>query len=265
VTESRVHRVVAPDGTEIAGEVRGQGSALVLVHGGLGDGNPVMNMLLPFLANRFTCFLVYTRGRGLSADNPDHSRERQYEDVATFVDSIGEPAGLFGHSSGGTWALGAASRSRACRRLALYEPALPVGRPVITDDQYERFCEAISAGQPAEAARMSIEDVVEPTAEERALFATPGVAELTEPVLPAVVRELPELNRPLDVASIDQVTVPVLLLHGSCSGTHFKTAIQDLHKRLRDSDVKEVPEAGHLGPMTHPNPVATELLRFFSG
>jgi len=220
-------------------------------------------MLLPFLVNSFACFLMNTRGRGLSADGPNHSRERHYEDVATFVDSIGEPAGLFGHSSGGTWALGAASRSRACRRLALYEPALAVARPVITDEQYERFCDAVSAGQVAEAARLSVEAAVEPTAEERALFATPGVAELTEPVLPAVVREFPELNRPLDVASIDSVTVSVLLLHGSRSGSHFKTAIQDLHTRLSENEVVEVPTAGHLGPMTHPDAVAAELLRFF--
>jgi len=36
VTENRLHRVVTSDGTEIAGEVRGQGAALLLVHGGLG-------------------------------------------------------------------------------------------------------------------------------------------------------------------------------------------------------------------------------------
>ena len=64
-----------------------------------------------------------TRGRGLSSDNTDHSRERQFEDVAAFVESIGEPVGLFGHSSGAIWALGGAALSPASvRGLAVYEP-----------------------------------------------------------------------------------------------------------------------------------------------
>ena len=34
-----------------------------------------MNMMLPFLVGHFRCFLLNTRGRGLSAENNDHSRE----------------------------------------------------------------------------------------------------------------------------------------------------------------------------------------------
>jgi pimeloyl-ACP methyl ester carboxylesterase len=103
---ARVHRTISPDGTPIAGEVVGEGPALVLVHGGLGDGNPATNLLLQCLSERFTCFLVSTRGRGQSGDHADHSRERHYEDIATFADGIGEPAALFDHSSGATWSLG---------------------------------------------------------------------------------------------------------------------------------------------------------------
>lgn len=35
-----------------------------------------------------------TRGRGLSADHPDHSPERLVQDVTAFAASIGEPVGL---------------------------------------------------------------------------------------------------------------------------------------------------------------------------
>ena len=94
MTEERIHRAVSADGTEIVGRVVGQGPALVLVHGGIGDGEFAWDALLPHLADRFTCYLPSTRGRGLSADNPDHSPPRLQEDINAFVDSIGEPVCL---------------------------------------------------------------------------------------------------------------------------------------------------------------------------
>ena len=194
-----------------------------------------MNMMLPFLVGHFRCFLINTRGRGLSADNNDHSRERMYDDVVAFADSIGEPTILFGHSSGATWVLGAISRSRSCVRAALYEPALPLAAPVITDEAYQRFASALGEGRAAEAALLSLDAVVEPTDDERALFS--AVVELTAPVLPAALRELPELNRAVDDASIAAITVPVALLHGTRSAMHFQDAIRFLEDRLNSSEV----------------------------
>ena len=84
----RVHRTTSRDGTEIGGWVVGSGPPLVLVHGGLGDGNPAMDVMVPFLSQHFTCYCMSTRGRGMSGDHPDHSRERMYEDVAAFVSGV---------------------------------------------------------------------------------------------------------------------------------------------------------------------------------
>ena len=50
-----------------------RGRLFVLVHGGIGDGEFAGDVLLPHLTDRFTCYLPSTRGRGLSAENPDHS------------------------------------------------------------------------------------------------------------------------------------------------------------------------------------------------
>ncbi len=76
MTDERIHRAVSADGTELAGRVWGRGPALVLVHGGIGDGDVAWEALLPHLTDRFTCYLPSTRGRGLSSDNPDHSPAR---------------------------------------------------------------------------------------------------------------------------------------------------------------------------------------------
>src|SRR5918994_3351006 len=122
MTDERIHRAVSADGTEIAGRVRGQGPPLVLVHGGIGDGDIAWAALLPHLTDRFTCYLPNTRGRGLSGNNPDHSPARLEEDVTAFVDSIGEPVCLVGWSGSGAWVLGAAAHSGSVAAVAAYGP-----------------------------------------------------------------------------------------------------------------------------------------------
>lgn len=119
MTDQRIHRAVSADGTEIAGRVQGQGPPLVLVHGGFGDGEFAWDELLPHLTDRFTCYLPSTRGRGLSADNPDHSPPRLQEDVTAYVESLGEPVCL------ATWSnvlvYGAAAHSGNVTAVAAYE------------------------------------------------------------------------------------------------------------------------------------------------
>lgn len=145
--------------------------------------------------------------------------------------------------------------------MALYEPALPVTGPVISDHDYERFVAAVDEGRVAEAALISVDAVVEPTDEERAIFEP--IAELTEPVLPSAVKELPELNRPADLSSLARIRVPLALFQGSRSGDHFGQAVRLVQEHVPHSRVIGVEDAGHLGPMTHPNAVADELVHFF--
>ena len=93
----RVQVAISADGTEIVGRVRGQGPPLVLVHGGLGDGEVAYEALVPHLADWFTCYTPSTRGRGLSGDNPDHSPPRLQEDVTALRRQhrrTGRPGGL---------------------------------------------------------------------------------------------------------------------------------------------------------------------------
>jgi pimeloyl-ACP methyl ester carboxylesterase len=125
MNEKRIHRAVSADGTEIAGRVVGEGSALVLVHGGIGHGDLAWKALLPHLTDRFTCYLPSTRGRGLSGDHPDHTPPRLVEDVTAFVDSVGEPVCLVGWSGSGPWCLGAAAQSDSVIAVAAYEPVVP--------------------------------------------------------------------------------------------------------------------------------------------
>ena len=262
VGEARIHVAVSNDGTKIAGRVQGQGPPLVLVHGGLGDGDVSWLFMLPFLVEHFTCYPMSTRGRGLSGDSADHSRERQFEDVAAYVESIDTP-GVFGHSSGALWALGGAALSPAhVRALALYEPPFPALDPPMSDDQYERVKAAVTDGSGAEAVQLVTGEIIGLSPDEQALFAVPEVAERVNRILPLVVQELPEVNRPFEEALLEQLRMPVLVLHGERSRVEFKNAARDLTERLADASLAEIPNAGHIGPLTNAEPVARALIGF---
>src|SRR3712207_8086243 len=99
--------VTSVDGTSIAYWRSGEGPPLVLVHGTAADHSrwaPV----LPAFEQRFTVYAIDRRGRGGSGDSGDYAIEREFEDVAEVVDSLGESVNLLGHSYGALCALEAA-------------------------------------------------------------------------------------------------------------------------------------------------------------
>lgn len=264
IDKDRIHKAISNDGTRIAGRVEGEGPPLVLVHGGLGDGEVSWRFMLPFLIDHFTCYQMSTRGRGLSADNADHSRERQFEDIAAFVESIGEPVGLFGHSMGAVWVLaGAALAAEHVRRVALYEPDLPVTGPVWSDYQGAEVRKAISENRTADAVRLAVE-IIGLNADEQALFSMSPALEIAEANIRVAAEEAPEMNRPVDDGVVEKLTMPVLLIQGALSGVHFKNSVRHLAERIDHVRVAEIAGAGHIGPLTAGEAVARELMRFFN-
>jgi pimeloyl-ACP methyl ester carboxylesterase len=264
MSEHRIQRAVSHDGTEIAGRVQGHGPPLMLIHGGLSDGDSAWLFMLPVLADHFTCYLMSTRGRGLSGKNTDHSRERHFEDVAAFAKSIGEPVGVVGHSSGAVWALGGVALApEAVRAVALYEPALALERPLVGDAAIEAIARTAADGRLAEAALMLIDEAVNPTAEERAIFSVPAVAEIAGAHTTVALLEAPEVNRPFEAVAIEKLTMPVLLIQGSRTANHFKDAVRHLSGRLDDCRVIAIQDVGHLGHVTAPHAIAQELVRYF--
>lgn len=261
-TTDRVQEAISNDGTRIAGQVQGHGPALVLVHGGMGSGETSWLFMLPFLVDHFTCYLMSTRGRGLSGDNADHTRERHYEDIAAFIESIDEPVAVFGHSMGAVWVLGGAALSAEhVRRVALYEPDLSVAKPRWSDDQIAQLTEAVSENRTADAVRLAVE-LIGLNDDEQALFSVSPGLEIAEANIGVGSKEAPELDRPLDDVVVEKLTMPVLLLQGALSGPHFKDAVRHLAERIHHARVVEVPDAGHMGPLTAAESVAQKLVDF---
>jgi len=67
------------------------------------------------------------RGRGDSGDRPEYAIEREFEDVATVVNSLDAPVLLLGHSIGAVCALEAAMRTDMLAGLVLYEAPVRQG------------------------------------------------------------------------------------------------------------------------------------------
>jgi pimeloyl-ACP methyl ester carboxylesterase len=261
----RMHQAVSPDGTCIVGGVHGHGPPLVLVPGGPADGETGWLALLPSLSEHFTCYTINTRGRGPSGDHADHSRERIVEDIVAFAESIGDWVMLFGHSAGGAHALEAAANSAVVRALGLYEPALmELAEPDLRarfDDAFVRARRAVDEGRPADGARVFLEDLALANDEELALLADVGAAEEMAPLVPVVLDEAAQSGPPqlTGLSLLDDVRMPVLLLHGSRTHPFYRQVACDVADRLADCRLRELPGLGHLGPEITPEPVTHEL------
>jgi pimeloyl-ACP methyl ester carboxylesterase len=266
----RIHRAISADGTEIAGRVHGQGPPLVLAHGDPHDGDLAWEALVPHLADRFTCYLPSTRGRGLSADNPDHSPPRLQEDVTAFVDSIGQPVCLVGWS-GADPALGAAAHSGAVAAVVTFEPGVP---SVMREDDLGRFGatfeqvgEAAADDQLVDAAR-AFHPLICTDDEIAALDA--DYFERCARIVPVMLQVFQQEDsyegpRATDPEMLGKITVPILLLRGhqTVLGTFFADSAQHIAKHVADPHVRELPDVGHFAPVVAPEPLAKEIIAFF--
>jgi pimeloyl-ACP methyl ester carboxylesterase len=273
MTNERVHRAISPDGTEIAGRVRGRGPALVLVHGGIGDGDIAWKALLPYFTDTFTCYLPSTRGRGLSGDNPDHSPVRLEEDITAFVDSIGEPVCLVGWSGSGAWVLGAAARNASVAAVAVYEPfVLTVMRD---DDLVRTFATMEQVGLAAADGRLV--DAVRSFAAWICTDAEIAALERTDfyeqwaGCVPAMLRFVQEDGsfhgpRPTNPEVLRTIDAPVLVLHGqqTALGTFIRDAARHVVQHVPDSHARELAGMGHFAPLLAPERIAGELTSFLA-
>jgi len=272
MTTERIHRATSPDGTDIAGRVRGQGPPLVLTHAGLGDGDLDCGELASHLEDQFTCYLASTRNRGLSGHSDDLGGERHIEDLVAFVDSIGEPVGVASWSGGTITVLGAAARSAAVSAVAVYEPVV---FELLDEEDNARLEAAVAhmaglaeQGRLTEAARDWMPDWA--NEEEMAALAASGYFEAAGPYVPVLLGQIAQLAEedgpsPTDPAELARITAPVLVLQGSQTTRRlFIDSVRHVAEHVPDAHLREVPGASHSGMVAKPGPTADELIRFFA-
>ena len=118
--------VTSDDGTKIAYDREGDGPAVILVNGALGDRAldrkfKQMTVISELLSPQFTVINYDRRGRGESTEAGPYDVEREIEDIAALIGAVGGRASLFGFSSGGALALRAAGAGIRVDQVAVYE------------------------------------------------------------------------------------------------------------------------------------------------
>src|SRR5262249_8044589 len=143
----------------------GEGPPIILVDGALGyrehhGGRP----LAAELARMVTAVTYDRRGRGESGDTLPYAIEREIDDIAALVDTVGAPAHLYGFSSGAVLALrAAAALGDRVASLALLEP--PFGGDSETEhrehvDYCDRMRALLAEGRRNDAVTFFLQDML---------------------------------------------------------------------------------------------------------
>jgi pimeloyl-ACP methyl ester carboxylesterase len=106
---------------------------------------------VPLLTPHFTVCRYDRRGRGQSGDNAPYSPEREVEDLAAVLDSIGGQASVYGYPSGALLALHAAASGLPFMGLVLMEPPLQDGQHEGPDPLTGQLDDLVRAGRHEDA------------------------------------------------------------------------------------------------------------------
>ena len=127
MTSTEIGRVTSSDGTSIAFERVGDGSAVIVADAaGNFRGFSPMPQLAEALSQNFTTFTYDRRGKGASTDTLPYAVDREIDDLQALINHAGGSAFVHGFSSGGILALLAAERGLGIPKLSLLEPPLRV-------------------------------------------------------------------------------------------------------------------------------------------
>lgn len=259
-----MEQILSKDGTSIAYQRSGTGAPLVMVHGTI-SSHATWSPVLPALEQQFTVYALDRRGRGESGDSADYAIEREFEDIASLVDSIGEAVNLFGHSFGGLCVLEAALLTPHLRRLIVYEPSpLPVpGTPLYEEGIVDRLQEFLDAGEREMVVRSLFQDLLRMPPEDVAYFmASPRFPSWVAAAHTVPRETLAEEEYHFNPARFTHMQVPTLLLQGSNSAANFKATVAAWHAALPRSRIVEFPGQEHLAYITAPDLFTREIKAF---
>jgi pimeloyl-ACP methyl ester carboxylesterase len=260
--EEQIETFTSRDGIPLAFIRSGQGPPLVLVHGTTAD-HARWAPVLPALEEHFTVYTLDRRGRAKSGDADDYAIELEFDDVATLVDFLPQPASLLGHSYGALCALEAAHRTHNLQKLVLYEPPIPTGIEVYPTEVVGRIQASIDAGDREGAVVTFFREIAKAPAHElEMLQSLPNWSARV-----AAAHTIPREMRGSDgyvfePERFNDLSTPTLLLLGGDSPPFLKAATEAVHAALPNSRIAVLPGQQHTAMNTAPELFVDEVLQF---
>jgi len=260
--EHSMEKIISRDGTEISFLRRGNGPPLLLVHGTIADHTRWLP-IIPYFEKQFTVYAMDRRGRGESGDSPDYHLLRESEDIAAVVEAIDDPVFLLGHSYGGLVALEAALLTDNIKRLILYEPPVPAGKPFYPPGVPDRMQPLIDNGEFEFALELFLKEVVKmPDYEFEKYRQLPAYKKRIQ-IVPTIPREtMVEKFYSFQPDKFAGLQVPVLLLLGGDSPLVFREATEQVDSALPDSRIVIMPGQQHIAMDTNTELFVNEVKKF---
>ena len=255
-------RATSTDGATIAALDEGSGPALLVVHPGGLDASS-WDGVTKLLTDEFRVVRIQRRIYAPGAELPrNHSMAVEAADILAILDLLDRPVLLVGHSSGAVAALEAALLVPASSFSAIlvYEPPMPTRTPLL-GEAGPRSRAALQAGDPVEAMRIHLRDIVRmPAREVDAMLLHPAArAAFSATAAPQVTdnEAIEALGVGMDrFAALD---VPTTLVEGDCSPAHLRERVADLASVLPHARVVTLPGQGHIAHLLAPETLAAAI------
>jgi pimeloyl-ACP methyl ester carboxylesterase len=263
-----VDTVTSRDGTAIAYETGGDGPALILVDGALSTSrNESKPELVASLAPRFTVYNYDRRGRGGSGDTQPYAVAREVEDIDALIEHAGGKAFLFGHSSGGCLALGAAGAlGDKVAGVAVYEA--PWNDDLAIRKAWGEYLrdlgEALADGRRGDAVALFMRYLGTPPEQIAAMREAPFWPSF-EAIAPTLAYDHSEIMGPTMAVPKDElagVEAPVLAVCGDASPAFMCATAHTIAQTVRHGEFRALEGQTHAVP---PKVIAPVLIGFFSG
>jgi pimeloyl-ACP methyl ester carboxylesterase len=257
--------VRSADGTGVVVTDEGHGRPVLIVHPG-GAGASSWTLVARRLAKRFRVLRFDRRPYRVPGQvEPSATMANDVADVVAVAEAVGAPVLLVGHSSGAVVALEAArSAPWLFAGMVLYEPPVAVTGP-LGGDALVRARAALDAGDPAEAMRIHLIEIVEVPRRNVALMSLlPPVRRQSTKFAANQIRDDSNLESlGVGIDRYAQLDVPALLLGGARSPEHLTARLVALGRVLpRVHSTVVLKRQGHLANAFAPFKVAGVIAGF---
>ncbi len=273
--------VTSKDGTTIGYRQMGNGTGIILLHGGVNASQNLMK-LGTLLSDEFTVYIPDRRGRGLSGPYGDnYTIQKEDEDLDALIKKTGAHY-VFGTADGALFALHAAISNKNILKVAAYEPLVFAGQDGLDEFKagIEHFNKNIATGNTAKAVVGLTKDSAKFLKIIPDFIAVPIVKFILwrnarnvkgddvayQDLVPTLQQELAVVRKTEGtLENYKNISAEVSLLIGSKTLPVIKDSLIELNKTIPKSNLVELKGLNHDSAQDYgkPEPIAHELKRFF--